>query len=117
MKLETIHEAPASVTGAVPILFEHGMWHAAWCWAERFLPYFARHGYPAHALSLRCHGGSEGREPFCGSFMADYVAGRIETFRVNQILRCGYPAQSMCHICYVATATKWIPPSLIDYAS
>lgn len=43
------------------MLFVHGAWHGAWCWDEYFLPYFARHGYPAYALSLRGHGQSEGK--------------------------------------------------------
>jgi pimeloyl-ACP methyl ester carboxylesterase len=33
----------------------------AWCW-ENFLPYFSDCGYEVHALSLRGHGNSEGRE-------------------------------------------------------
>ncbi len=31
----------------------HGSYHAAWCWAEKFLPYFAEQGYDAWAVSLR----------------------------------------------------------------
>jgi hypothetical protein len=45
VNLETIKEEPASDARSTPILFVHGMWHAAWCWAEHFLPYFAQHGY------------------------------------------------------------------------
>ena len=40
------------------MLFVHGGWHGAWCWDEKFLPYFAQQGYEAHALSLRGHGQS-----------------------------------------------------------
>ncbi|HSK88568.1 MAG TPA: alpha/beta fold hydrolase [Anaerolineales bacterium] len=60
MKLEIISEYPAEKTHATPLLFVHGAWHGAWCW-ENFLPYFAKHGYEAHALSLRGHANSEGR--------------------------------------------------------
>ncbi|GAB2182296.1 hypothetical protein DLREEDagrD3_25190 [Denitratisoma sp. agr-D3] len=44
------------------ILFIHGVAGDGWQWRENFLPYFARHGYSASALSLRGHGGSESRD-------------------------------------------------------
>ena len=40
------------------ILFVHGMWHAAWCWAN-FIEYFVKHDYPRESLvplDLRMHG-------------------------------------------------------------
>ena len=61
MNLELIKSEPVSAAHPTPILFVHGMWHGAWCWAEHFLPYFAQHGYDSYALSLRGHGASEGR--------------------------------------------------------
>jgi pimeloyl-ACP methyl ester carboxylesterase len=73
VNLETIKEEPVSDVRPVPILFVHGMWHAAWCWAEHFLPYFAQRGYASHALSLRGHGSSEGRERLRWMSLADYV--------------------------------------------
>jgi pimeloyl-ACP methyl ester carboxylesterase len=60
-KLEVISRLPSRPRRAPPILFVHGSWHAAWCWDEFFLSYFAAHGFAAHALSLRGHGASEGR--------------------------------------------------------
>jgi len=45
-----------------PLLFVHGAYVGAWCWAEHWLPWFAAQGYPAYALSLRGHGHSGGRE-------------------------------------------------------
>jgi pimeloyl-ACP methyl ester carboxylesterase len=45
-----------------PLLFVHGAYVGAWCWAEHWLPWFAAQGYPAYALSLRAHGRSSGRE-------------------------------------------------------
>ena len=74
MKLELIHEAPKCQPHATPLLFVHGKWHAAWCWAEHFLPYFAEHGYISYALSLRGHGESEGHERLRWTSIADYVA-------------------------------------------
>ena len=74
MKLEFIKEDPVSHARSTPILFVHGMSHAAWCWAENFLPYFAQHGYVSHALSLRGHGGSEGREQLRWTSLDEYVS-------------------------------------------
>jgi len=61
MQLEIITQQPENKSHPTPILFVHGAWHAAWCW-ENFLPYFARRGYVSHAVSLRGHGNSDGRE-------------------------------------------------------
>ena len=74
MKLEVLTQEPASDAHLTPILFVHGMWHAAWCWSEHFLPYFAQHGYKSYALSLRGHGTSEGREQLRWISLASYVA-------------------------------------------
>lgn len=35
-----------------PLVFVHGSFHAAWCWAEHWLPFFSRHGFDCYALSL-----------------------------------------------------------------
>ena len=56
-----------------PILFVHGAFAGAWCWAEHFLPYFAKQGFRACALSLRGHGGSPGRERLDWLSIDDYV--------------------------------------------
>lgn len=56
------------------MLFVHGAWHAAWCWEEHFLDYFAAHGYPAYALSLRGHGGSDGHDRLRSTRLADFLA-------------------------------------------
>lgn len=42
-----------------PLLFVHGLGHGAWCW-ENWLVEAAAADYPAHAVSLRGHGGSAG---------------------------------------------------------
>ena len=51
----------------------HGAMHGAWCWDVHFLNYFAQHGYAAHAVNLRGHGNSEGREKLRWTRIADYV--------------------------------------------
>lgn len=74
MKLEVISKVPTAKTHVSPLLFIHGAWHGAWCW-ENFMPYFAEHGYEVHALSLRGHGNSEGRDGIRWySAAKDYVA-------------------------------------------
>jgi alpha-beta hydrolase superfamily lysophospholipase len=73
MKLALITRTPVSNPRPTPLLFVHGSWHAAWCWDEYFLPYFAQHGYVAHALSLRGHGSSENDKALRFTRVADYV--------------------------------------------
>lgn len=70
--LEVLACVPAQPRGA-PLLFVHGAFAAAWCWAEHFLPYFAAHGHPAYAVSLRGHGGSGGGAALAFSGLDDYA--------------------------------------------
>jgi pimeloyl-ACP methyl ester carboxylesterase len=72
MKLEILCRHPVESRHPTPLLFIHGMMHGAWCW-ERFLDYFARHGFAAHAVNLRGHGNSEGRERLRWTRIADFV--------------------------------------------
>jgi pimeloyl-ACP methyl ester carboxylesterase len=58
MTLELISRRAAAAGGKPPLLFVHGAYTGAWCWDEYFLPWFARHGFDAHAVSLRGHGAS-----------------------------------------------------------
>ena len=76
--LEIIHHQPEERRHDTPILFVHGAWHGAWCWAEHFLPYFAQNGYDAYAVSLRGHGGSSGPKRLSWVSTADYVADVAE---------------------------------------
>ena len=44
------NKRPAGVEDFGPartLLFVHGAWHGAWCWAEHFLDFFAAQGYAA----------------------------------------------------------------------
>jgi pimeloyl-ACP methyl ester carboxylesterase len=72
--LEVIDKGSVSDAHPVPLLFVHGAWHAAWCWDENFLGYFADLGYRALALSFRGHGGSATDKPLRKCSVADYVA-------------------------------------------
>jgi pimeloyl-ACP methyl ester carboxylesterase len=73
MKLEMISKYPASEQHPTPLLFIHGTLHTAACWDVHFLDYFVQHGYAAHALNLRGHGNSEGREKLRWTRIADFV--------------------------------------------
>jgi pimeloyl-ACP methyl ester carboxylesterase len=62
--LEIVERLPATQTRnknkteKPPILFVHGLGHAAWAFAEHWMPWLAERGWPCYALSLRGHGGS-----------------------------------------------------------
>jgi non-heme chloroperoxidase len=55
------------------VLFVHGAYTDNWCWQPYYLPYFARRGYAAHALSLRGHGRSGGRATLFATSLDDYA--------------------------------------------
>ncbi|MGB8794822.1 MAG: alpha/beta hydrolase [Mycobacterium sp.] len=71
--LEVIEKGAVSESHPVPLLFVHGAWHAAWCWDENFLSFFADKGYRAVALSFRGHGDSTTNKPLRACSVADYV--------------------------------------------
>ena len=73
MKLEVISRYPKGRSHPTPLLFVHGANSGAWVWDEHFLPFMAARGYEAHAVSLRGHGGSEGREGLLSASLRDYV--------------------------------------------
>src|SRR5512141_646061 len=81
MKLEIISKYPALNEHPTPLLFIHGTLHTAACWEVHFLDYFAQHGYAAHALNLRGHGNSEGREKLRWTRIADFVEDVADTVR------------------------------------
>jgi pimeloyl-ACP methyl ester carboxylesterase len=103
MRLELISREPSTRRSATPLLFVHGAWHAAWCWDEHFLTHFAQEGFAAHALSLRGHGASEGRERLRWARLADYVAD------VAQVVdRLGQPPVLVGHSMGGAVVQKYL---------
>ncbi|KAM7516302.1 hypothetical protein LguiA_005885 [Lonicera macranthoides] len=54
-----------------PLVFIHGSFHSAWCWAEHWLPFFSQHGFDCYALSLLGQGESDAP--------AGSVAGTLQT--------------------------------------
>ena len=70
--LEVIGKGPASKSHPVPLLFVHGGYHAAWCWDENFLDYFADKGFRAVAVSLGGNCLSDLSKPLRSCSIADY---------------------------------------------
>ncbi|MCW5908868.1 MAG: alpha/beta fold hydrolase [Chitinophagales bacterium] len=73
MKLELNYHASVQATSKAPLLFIHGMAHAAWCWEWKFVPFFNQAGYDCYTLSLRGHGKSEGHEKIRWHSINDYL--------------------------------------------
>jgi pimeloyl-ACP methyl ester carboxylesterase len=71
--LEVIDKGSSSEAHPVPLLFVHGFCHAAWCWDEHFLDFFAERGYRAVAVSLRGHGSSPAPKGLRRCSVADFV--------------------------------------------
>jgi len=71
--LELIDKGSVTDAHPTPLLFVHGGCHAAWCWDEHFLDYFASQGFRAVAVSLRAHGGSASDKPLRKVSVADFV--------------------------------------------
>lgn len=74
LELLSAFSSASSSAGRPPLLFVHGAYAGAWCWAEHYLGFFAAAGWAAHALSLTGHGASHGRERLDHLAIADYVA-------------------------------------------
>jgi pimeloyl-ACP methyl ester carboxylesterase len=71
--LEVIDKGSISKSHSAPLLFVHGGQHAAWCWDESFLDFFATNGYRPVAVSLRGHGTSPNPVSPRACSIADYV--------------------------------------------
>jgi len=71
--LDVIEKGPGRQSDKPPMLFVHGAWHGAWCWAEHFLDFFAAQGYRSLAVSLRGHGKSPAAKSMRLCSIADLV--------------------------------------------
>lgn len=60
--IERITYTPAIRRFETPLLFQHGMWHSAWCW-ERWQTLFAEWGWESVSYSLPGHGKSPEQRP------------------------------------------------------
>ncbi|KAG5189517.1 Alpha/Beta hydrolase protein [Tribonema minus] len=63
-----------------PLLFIHGSYHGAWCWAEHWMPFLAGKGYETYSISLRGTSGTpapaaaEGEPPVKSVKASEHVA-------------------------------------------
>lgn len=73
VELEVIERIPESGSDRPPILFVHGLAHAAWCWDEHWMPELRDRGWACYALSFRGHGDSDGYERRERALLRDYV--------------------------------------------
>lgn len=60
--IERVVYTPTERRFAAPIIFQHGMWHGAWCW-QPWQALLAEWGWESHAHSLPGHGRSPERRP------------------------------------------------------
>ncbi|KAF5180651.1 Alpha/beta hydrolase family protein [Thalictrum thalictroides] len=58
-----------------PLVFIHGSFHAAWCWAVHWLPFFSGFGYDCYAVSLLGQGESDAS--------SGPVAGTLQTHAMD----------------------------------
>ncbi|SFU12655.1 Lysophospholipase, alpha-beta hydrolase superfamily [Pseudovibrio denitrificans] len=85
--IERVRVLPKEKRHQTPILFQHGMWHGAWCW----LPWqeiLAQHGWESWAISLPGHGGSPTQRPvrFCSlDYYLGFLKAEIEQSKVKPI--------------------------------
>jgi alpha-beta hydrolase superfamily lysophospholipase len=74
LTLETLVRHPRNPAPDRPrVLLVHGICVGAWVWEEHFMPYLADAGFEVHALSLRGHGASAGRDRLDDWRLADYT--------------------------------------------
>lgn len=71
--LELLCEPATGERIGPPLLFIHGGFHGAWCWAEHFMPWFAAQGFDCHAISYRDHGKSRRTGRYREWRLKDYV--------------------------------------------
>jgi len=71
--LELLYWPDSDTAARTPLLFVHGAYVGAWCWAEHFIPWFGALGHPVGAVSLRGHGKSAGRDRLHSLGLDDYA--------------------------------------------
>jgi len=81
MQLEIVRAGPSKKTTKPPVVFVHGMWHGAWCWAGDFMRRFVDAGYFCIAVSMPGHGTSAGPERINSLGMKDYVEALADVIR------------------------------------
>lgn len=62
VSMQVLSSLPLKNSKNPPLVFLHGSFHAAWCWTEKFFPYFVSLGYPVVAFSWRGTSGTSAGE-------------------------------------------------------
>ncbi|KAI4384540.1 hypothetical protein MLD38_002681 [Melastoma candidum] len=93
-----------------PLVFVHGSYHASWCWAEHWLPFFSGRGYDCFAISLLGQGESDAPPAAVAGTLeshANDVAHFImENFHVPPVL-LGHSFGGLVVQYYVAKMKSW----------
>ncbi|KAF8036878.1 hypothetical protein BT93_C2565 [Corymbia citriodora subsp. variegata] len=89
LSMEVIAQESADKSGGdlnPPLVFVHGSYHAAWCWAEHWLPFFSSRGFDCFAVSLLGQGESDAPSaPVAGSLqtlaadVADFIDKKLSS--------------------------------------
>jgi pimeloyl-ACP methyl ester carboxylesterase len=104
-KLETLVQRPRTPRPDNPrVLLVHGICVGAWVWEEHVMPYLADAGFEVHALSLRGHGGSEGRERLNDWRLSDYT----DDLRRTVASLAGAPLAVVGHSLGGAVVQDWL---------
>lgn len=74
--IERISYVPKNHRYETPIMFQHGMWHGAWCW-QYWQELFAEWGWETHAISLPGHAGSP-EQKIIGDCTLDYYLSFLQ---------------------------------------
>ncbi|XP_065880640.1 uncharacterized protein [Euphorbia lathyris] len=86
LNMEVIEQKGKVDSENPPLVFIHGSYHAAWCWAENWLPFFSTSGFDCYALSLLGQGESDAppAASFAGSLqthasdIADFIQKKVK---------------------------------------
>ncbi|KAK1423482.1 hypothetical protein QVD17_18785 [Tagetes erecta] len=92
-----------------PLVFVHGSFHAAWCWAENWLPFFSQNGFDSYALSLLGQGESDAPDgAVAGSLQthAEDIADFIKTQTALSPVLIGHSFGGLIVQYYVANLEK-----------
>ncbi|PIN23730.1 hypothetical protein CDL12_03545 [Handroanthus impetiginosus] len=65
------HDRREEKSQSPPLVFIHGSFHAAWCWAERWLPFFSRHGLIVMLLACLVRADAY----LTGIYLQEYIKG------------------------------------------
>ena len=78
VRREIVSCPPAQPTDRPPLLFVHGLSHAAWSW-ELWMAAAGERGFQTHAVNLRGHGASDGHDRIRRWKLRDYEHDVMQT--------------------------------------